>query len=62
MKNFYVFYIMCHRTLYASACLIIILIFQLFLCLLLYSYYSSIRYRCILTKALGCACKGNHVC
>lgn len=33
----------------------------MFFCLLFYSYYSSIRYRCTLTKALGCACKGNHV-
>jgi len=39
----------------ASACLIIILIVH-FLCLLSYSYYSSIWYWCTLTKALGYAC------
>ena len=47
---------------YASACLITILIVQLFLCfLLLYSYYSSIWYWYILTIALGYSCKGNCV-
>jgi hypothetical protein len=34
---------------------------SLFLCLLLYSYYSSIWHSCTLTKALGYACKENCV-
>jgi hypothetical protein len=45
----------------ASACLIIIFIVQLFLCLS-YSCYSSIWCWCTLTKVLGYACQGNCIC